>query len=64
MLSAGVGLSLFSRSEMTGSARKDLRCGRIPVCLEVGLYSLIRERRKEKAPLGSKTVGILDMVVV
>jgi hypothetical protein len=36
----------------------------MPDCLEVGLYSLILVRRNENAPLGSKTIGTFDMMVV
>ena len=64
LLPRAEGFSSFNRSLMMGSARRALRYGSILVCLEDGLYSLIQESRKEKAPFGSKTVGIMDMVVI
>ena len=53
-----------SNSWMVGSARKLLRCGPMPVFLDVGLDSFIRRRSEEKAPFGLKTVGTFVMMAV
>ena len=59
------GISLMPRiSWIVGLSMKDWRCGSMFAFLEVGLHSLIRERRDEKAPFGSKTMGIFDILVV
>jgi hypothetical protein len=57
-------LPVPSISWMVGSARKVLRCGPIPVFLDVGLYSFMHERSHQKAPFGSKTMGTFDMMAV
>ena len=62
---APAGVSLMPRiSWIVGSLMKDWRCGSMLAFLEMGLHSLIQERRDEKAPFGSKTMGIFDMLVV
>ena len=62
---SSAGISLMPRiSWIVGSSMKDWRCGSMFAFLEVGLHSLIRERRDEKAPFGSKTMGIFDILVV
>jgi hypothetical protein len=53
-----------SSSFMVGWVRNDLMCGPMSVFLASGLYFFIQARRKAKAPFGSKTVRIFDMVAV